>query len=142
MPVLYWRENENAPWETVGAPAVGGGGIQMELLWENASPTSEFAAQTITGEFDRYDEIRFIACTSCNYVNHELDSSCTNVSGAVVNFSYISQNGTNYTGLNAWARSFCIKATGIEVTCGYYNGKEDNRMLIPKKIYGIKGVQA
>lgn len=35
----------------------GGGGITIDLLWENASPNSEFPAQTLNMDFSQYDYI-------------------------------------------------------------------------------------
>lgn len=45
------RENLGITPENIGA-------ISMELLWENASPTSEFAAQTVTLDASVYQELK------------------------------------------------------------------------------------
>ena len=49
-------------------------GMTMELLWENASPSSEFAAQTIPLDLSEYKILR-INCSSIGYCEQNVGKS-------------------------------------------------------------------
>lgn len=111
--------------------------LSMELLWENASPTSAFSAQTITLDLSEYDGA-FI---------------CTNWGDglAMIGSPYhchLYDYGSNWQ--NLYKRTFWVSETNVGVTeCAKLSlnnvgaGTQiDNGLGIPLKIYGIKGVSA
>ena len=114
------------------------GGVTMTLLWENASPTSSMQAQTIAIDLGGYDAVFAVCGKSSDYPENEVHLIVKNVVGYRFDFLCISQNGTNYQGLNSWARSLYIAESGITVSTGYYNGSENQKMIIPKRLYGVK----
>ena len=113
------------------------------LLWTNASPTSEFAAQTVSLDLAEYDAvlITFYGNTSSE---HTAISSLMTV-GDHVN-CYIN-TGLGSMALTLYTRSFDITTSGIDFgDCSQkaYNSTSasttNNNDVIPYKIYGIKGV--
>lgn len=121
-------------------------GIQIEKVWENASPSSDFAAQTITldddsSEYDLfimefrtlkgyYYETSAIARKGINQsINDVLNIA---VNGATPIFAMrrviVASGSATFTDCNIKTAS----ATALSVNNGY---------IIPTAIYGIKGVQ-
>ena len=114
-------------------------GIKAELLWENASPTSNFAAQTIDLDLVRYSGViiefkghnnvttigRFYAQKS-DY----LDLSTTHYSGIGYNNSTTHSVGTRNI-LN-------VDDTGVEFDDTYVSSSVANDWCIPLRIYGVK----
>lgn len=112
------------------------GGISKKLLWQNASPASEFPAQTINFDLSAYDAVLIFAKankTSNNIVSVE-------VLKGVGTFLSVS------TSINAY-RTFTVASHDITVSAGYqalaYNSTttQNNDVVVPLEIYGIKGVQ-
>lgn len=116
------------------------GGIQIKKLWENASPTSAFAAQSITlsglSDYDEY-EVIFQFHTSTNLRNtHKSQVGygmllAINDSGNILRRSVTTVSAGN------------VLAFGTASKCASGNiaATEDNSYVIPIAIYGIKGVQ-
>lgn len=116
-------------------------GVHMELLWENASPSSEFAAQTLTIEnLDDYDAFILYVDANSNvenrYGNGSLffDKTSTNLAICVSIY---------YAGVSKFFfRRFTVDFPAGTVTFG--NGDNNDsagaQYLIPLSIYGIKGV--
>lgn len=107
-------------------------GIDMDLLWENASPTSSFSAQTISLDLSEYRLI-FVVCKG--------DTGDTNYPTALAEFNTLTQIGT-FNGYTRF-RTFTATATGVQFGGGYKqtsysNDSSDNSATIPYKIYGIK----
>lgn len=109
-------------------------GISMELLWENASPTSEFAAQSIAlSNLSGYKMI----CISAKY--HKNNYPLLSVMGKNdVGISYEPQY-YNSAG-DFYYRKFTIANNAISVGGGFKNTSANNEAIIPFQIYGIKGV--
>ena len=112
--------------------------LSMELLWENASPTSEFAAQIIS------------LPTLSNYKTIAIETARgTFVKNTTLGYLYMS-------GAVSWSvndatltyRTAEITNNGILFMSGYVRTLHDNQMqvseaeYIPVKIYGVKGVSA
>lgn len=109
--------------------------LSMKLLWTNASPGSSFAGQTIPLDLSGYS---MIAIASFYAVNNMIEtwSFCTvGVTGWLYHFVNYRQRRN-------------ITATASSVIFG--NGEEaaqtgnlgtNNSVMIPYKIFGIKGVQ-
>ena len=106
----------------------------MDLLWENASPTSDFAPQTISLDLSNYDAVLIdFAFNNGNYI-------------AQSNMSF-TEVGRGGQGLYLWAdtskvyhRSFTTSETGVAFTKGWAAGSEGAGTVVPIKIYGIKGL--
>lgn len=117
-----------------------------ELLWTNASPTSAFAAQTVSLDLSGYDAVRIVfklvqSGTAGTKLNSMI-SQFVNVGDGGLNL-YITQAGGDWAGtayLNE--RSFEVNTTGVY----FYDNRERNRNVntnnIPIYIYGIKGVNS
>ena len=112
--------------------ASSNGGLSMELLWENASLTSSFSAQTIDLDLSNYSwvivEYMFYTTTQ-NYLNIFAFIDGVTRSMAVTNSS-TSKNGF---------RSLTVNTNSISFNDARYAGDTDNNYVIPAKIYGIKG---
>ena len=116
------------------------------LLWTNASPTSEFANQTLSLSLSEYDAVEIECCYGSSYTNV--------VETGIYKKSYTQQymtcHGdikTNNTGFYISQRLVTVTASGITFGKGTYKnisaaakGAEGNNHCIPLKIYGIKGV--
>lgn len=120
----------------------GGGksGLQTELLWTNASPTSDFAAQSIAIETD--SEYLLIDHTSNSGGNYGVALVRKNKTGR---FSYVTNDSW---GLYSMARG--VSFDGSKVTFGvgsaymYDASKhtlvEHNMYCVPNRIFALKGV--
>lgn len=114
-------------------------GISITKIWENASPTSAFPAQTVTiSNVQDYDKIIVIASYSSGSYN------C----GMMMADTAIGTKATVATSLSYFAwRDFTINSESIAFDVGAYrNGYagtaySDNNLSIPVEIYGVKGVQ-
>lgn len=108
--------------------------MSMELLWKNASPTSAFAAQTLSMDLTIYDFIMLTSVysdTAGYYCNHYLG-----VDGRSHVVSLYPNDKTNVS------RRVKPTSNGVEFWVGLESGKTENAsVMIPVKIYGIKGVQ-
>lgn len=128
---------------TVGTPVPlfkeENGGIRIEKLWENASPTSNFAAQTISLDLSDYDmvEIHFRFSTSSK---NEKNAKVENGNDFFVDF--VARSSDKIYG--AYRTGSC-NSDGVYITeCYAVTGTtatSNNGLAIPTKIYGIKGVQ-
>lgn len=105
-------------------------GYQMELLWENASPSSKFPAQTIEFEDGGYDlfEVHF---AKTNETGKQTDSIKFPV-GQAVHIRQYYDSGDNFS-RNITAST----ATSVTFDASNYMTQGVN----PLRIYGIKGVR-
>ena len=106
-------------------------GITMELLWENASPASEFAAQTMSCNMGDYD----IYLVQFNYEKQVMATALidkglsTNVFGSA---AYTSERAITINDNNFVVDDACYFQSGWQ---------KNNTLMVPYKIYGIKGVR-
>lgn len=114
-------------------------GLSMTLLWVNASPTSAFAAQTISLDLNGYDMIEIVS--DGNVFSYS-------ISDKTVPLTVIYEAGTAGNVYIA-SRNVTITQTSIVFGGGAYKffntpttGNADNKRMVPTKIYGIKGVTA
>lgn len=116
------------------------GGMSMKLLWENASPSSEFEGQDITIDLSDYSLIEVEFKISVSQERTFREKSLINTSGLAC-FVY----GSTSSGIYGGYRYFTPLDDRINFsTCWRPNTStevEDNTYCIPIKIYGIKGVQ-
>lgn len=117
---------------------VNGAGVETKtLLWTNASPTSSFAKQTISLNLSGYDfvEIQFSqnqeAPIRTNFVRAKVGD--TQPSRCLMYYNYL------------YTRDFTVKTTGVDFAVASLSSRtgtmaDNNNVVIPYKIYGIKGV--
>lgn len=112
-----------------------GGAIAMELLWENASVSSSFNAQTLSLDLSEYDFILLISVFSNSFGYYSSD--IINVTNGI---SYVANSHPNDRG-NV-SRRIKISSNSIQFYTGLESdNSEDSSVMKPVKIYGIKGVQ-
>lgn len=110
--------------------------IQVDTLWENASPTSSFAGQTVSVAYSGYSllMVTFLRNTTAT-------QKTTMVMLPVVDDYYdvlmFHMSGTTYKTARRIAQ---ITSAGIVFTSGFVEGTSDaaNNLVIPLVIYGIK----
>lgn len=108
-------------------------GIQMELLWENASPDSEFAPQTINADIanDKLFLLEYLI-RGATWTNNVLLTKGNMWLEACV---FVSGDAKNV------CRSIIITDSGFEISYGILNGVQNsNSYMKPFRIYAIKGV--
>ena len=115
------------------------GGVTITKLWQNASPTSSFEAQSINiSNLQTYSKILVRArysTTSNDGFMAMYDAAVGTTGSIVVSASY-----------NGW-RNFTLKSNGIQFDNASYRpsygsgANTDSAIFIPVEIYGIKGVQ-
>lgn len=109
--------------------------ISMELVWQNASPSSEFAAQTIELDLSKYTkyEIEFLFHTAETHINIQKSVVgnkmllCLNDAGSIYRRNVASTASSLYFSDMVGSHN-----TGSSIN--------DNNYLIPCRVYGIKGV--
>lgn len=121
------------------------------LLWTNASPTSEFAAQTLDSsdgipDLSGYDAVEIEYCYGSSYTNVVE----TGIYQKSYTRQYMTCHGdikTDNTGFYISQRLVTVTASGITFGTGMYKnvsaavkGAASNTHCVPLKIYGIKGV--
>lgn len=118
-------------------------GVQMELLWQNASPYSGFAAQTVELDLSGYDGV-LIQCRVGD--QHEASSICVKgYAGSLFAFLCDASKSVGFTD----ARRFSVTENGVVFSTGYQYGinvgnqiiDENYAVNIPYLIYGIKGIR-
>lgn len=108
---------------------------KWEKVWVNASPTSSFAAQTVSVDLSNYDLVAIYACES--------DSATGRCNMFIVQ---LGDSGNIEFIINArQCRRFDAASTGVTFgggNSGPYNGavSSSDTSAIPRAIYGIKGV--
>lgn len=108
--------------------------IAFTKLWENASPRTSFAAQTVSVNASGYDQFCVVFCRSTT--TYFYMSTIFQVGGGSTMSLYFGDAGLgthrDITGSNSY---------NIVFGSATYNGARDqNTNLIPFAIYGIKGV--
>lgn len=109
---------------------------KIDLLWENASPMSAFAAQTVSLDLSGYK-------TVCIVTNNNYSGDPDGYTYLPVGSSSIVTN-MNKGGTYRLRRRACIvSSTGVTFedardTAGWDNNSQSNGTAIPQKIYGIK----
>ena len=112
--------------------------IPMTLLWENASPTSDFAAQTVQIDFFAYD-FMMIEMKS----NTTSDAYFTFIGEAVTGHKGFLQKVTTHNSgaaVTGIERQFTLASNGVDFTraFNYIGNTTVNNEMIPYRIFGIK----
>lgn len=119
------------------------GALAMELLWQNASPSSDFAAQTITLDLSQIDVVKIIYKAIATSNNEHTFETSVNSSSTIINFL----NTAHAAAVQASTRDLTINSNEI-IFANCVNKQITstsaaltlNSRLIPVRIYGIKGV--
>ena len=106
-----------------------GGGVSMNLLWENPAPTAVFAPQTVTiNNISQYKLVMILFRNSMAVAPVGDSSTIFEASG-----------GTNGSSGAYQTRAFQIKSDGIQFFGGVQGGVTgNNSFMIPCSIYGIQ----
>lgn len=116
--------------------------LSMDLLWENAKPTSSFGAQTVSLDLSEYTHILTFFRVFAG--SGEYSAETFGVHGLVGNWCMAVCN--TESGSNPSQRAFKITTTGISFSSAYYCNTvggsltSSSNILVPYRIYGIKGV--
>lgn len=121
------------------------GGIGVDLLWTNSSPTSSFAAQTLSLDLSGYQAIIVESVVDTTYLADAIVSLFCKIGTSGYMNSIYDVDGSGYT--SAYLRKFTVSATGVTFKAGVYKysnssttGTTYNPANVPVRIYGIKGV--
>lgn len=138
--ILCWK-GENGT--TLGTTNAGGGGLRMELVWKNGSPSSAFEPDTISLDTVE-NEIFMIQAAS--------GGNCVYVFGLPDGLSNQLQRLHGLSGSNmiAQVRAVSITHSGDKTLIAFAKGQrkqvnstseatEDNTVLVPRSIYRFKG---
>ena len=106
-------------------------GINMDLLWTNASPTSDFAKQTISLNLSKY-KIVYIVIRRSKGNNNLHNSLIVKKGESGFIFCYMGGHGLLYREIEG------VSDSGVNFGVGVMNGNTDNQYGIPIYIYGIK----
>lgn len=115
-------------------------GLQMDLLWTNASPKSAFVSQTISLNLSNYKLAALIFKPYTYYDTSNVFRMLPIGYGGCFVFDK-DQNPSSFT---VFKRKIDVSISGIVVYDGYkemYDGMyitSDNGLLIPYEIYGVK----
>ena len=123
----------------------GGGDLQMDLLWENSSPTSEFTAQTVT--IEDMSEYKILMFVVFQYVYQS--ASSTSIQSYLMPIIIGKSTTMSFpawldTGATTYYRTATIDTnTTISFENGTYLNSatsigSDSTKVIPYQIYGIK----
>ena len=125
-----------------------------KLLWENATPTSEFSAAGVgfssmgADGYDDYDEVEIVFCLSTSAVSPYISLKMPFVAGLTGYCNEFGSVGTNGSYVSFYTRTArIVNKNSIEFgVCQYKTANSTavgtlNTVLIPRFIYGIKGVQ-
>lgn len=161
MAVEYYRDPVTGGFKPVKAPRASGytksetdaliesaKGIQMELLWENASKPSAFPAQKIELDLSEYSDVYVIghSWASLNNLHVSAGVMCPKARKGVL-YAPAGINGQTSGKYCGQQREFLVDNDGVL----FYTGHNMNTNLewqpdvpdsmIPDYIYGIKGVK-
>ena len=130
-------------------------GITSTKVWENASPTSSFAAQTIALDLTEFDAVIIKWETSSSSTYPVLQTvNPTDLIPVGGKKTCIAVLGSSFTKAND-AENLCLRSVSVDTSgVKFYSGTENNfynggttkfgssrnTLMVPLAIYGIKGV--
>lgn len=123
------------------------GGLQMVLLWENASPTSAFAAQTVSLDLSGYEAVFIVATakfTPGDGVATTGEAGWLGFVGKVLILQTIEVSSDATYRTQLYLRTATVNSDGIvfgdavQGTTGTFSATDSK--VIPLRIYGMKGV--
>lgn len=132
---------------------IGGQGAKIDELWVNASPSSNFDAQTIYDVYDpsavTYDFVVVVFNRATDNARKHIGISTRGYYGEVTIYEMPTSSGALGTAIDVTQRRFVLTSGGDLTFSMAYNqlGFADSSMvlenhgkLIPLAVYGIKGV--
>lgn len=134
----YSRSDHVHPMPT---PANVGAMAEWDLLWENASPTSNFSSQTIPMDLSAYDVVA-IAYGIFNDSDGAIKFAFAIVDSPFNSGKAFMDGAFAYAGSRNVRRYFVASSTGVDIQAGYYNTGDNATACVPYRIYGIKGVHS
>lgn len=136
------QQFKNANGDNIYPIAYAQGGMKMDLLWTNPSPTSTFAAQTISLDLSKYTI--FIIITKPYAAANYTDNYQYGASASSVIIKNIKASITTPAPVNRF-REVVINDSSVQFSAAYsfstYTGTaaaDGNDTVIPLYIYGIK----
>lgn len=108
-------------------------GSKMELLWTNPSPSSNFAAQTVSLDLSSYDAV-FLKC----YTTTDTPRYFTCL--FMVDGNIWTMYAVGGAASNRYNRLVTVSDTGLVFAGGYSNGTAGSAHAIPIEVYGVKGL--
>ena len=114
----------------------GGSGMSMDLLWENASPGSDFAEHSGTNKLkiDWSGYVKYAVEYRTEYTFYATME--VSVGNNMAIFYYKTENN------RAGCRSIVFESDGLSIYGAFLNGSANDSYCVPWRIYGIKGVSA
>ena len=111
------------------------GGMKIDLLWTNPSPTASFAAQTVSLDLSEYEIIGVYLLLSPSYKHLSIMNLFTTDGLGVADdaFAICGNDGTYVQ-----RKITSISPNGITFDSGYNGSSANNQYAIPYKIFGIK----
>lgn len=113
--------------------------LSIELLWENDSPTSSFAAQTIDVDTDDCDLVYAVYATSTDYPRETVGALGVAAQDISEMTYYYASTGNVYRPF--WGKGTTSYPGGVRFGNATMDGATKNTRLVPLRIYGIKGVK-
>lgn len=120
---------------TAGNALANLGGISITKLWENASPTSSFAKDQAIYFEDSYDGYVILSRASTSNIDI-IVTLCLNTDYTCNTNTYCNYYSDIYIG-----RSFWPASNRITFAAGTSESSASSAVMIPLRIYGIKGVK-
>ena len=102
------------------------------LLWENSSPSSNFAGRTIQGDLSAYTAVMVEYAVSTGYTN-QVESMIVLKDGNEWTLSCLVLGGTTVR-----TRKVSVTDSGITFADGNQGTSTNNGAIIPTAIHGIK----
>lgn len=114
---------------TGGGAKESGGAV--DVLWENPSPDSSFASQTLTVDLAGYDiiYIEYKAINSSTFLSGVIDGDSHTILLLAIQNTSNNRNGT---------RVATYGPTSVQFGNCTFNGAQTNTYCVPLAIYGIK----
>lgn len=139
-----WTEGGVIPISKGGTEAVTAeealenlGGVSKKLLWQNARPTSEFPAQTISLDLSEYTHYEVLfAIDTGSYKDSQLSTGIVSID----KFAFLCFGWGDVNNIGS-RRVQAITSNSISFTPAFYGKATSNSHVIPVAVYGIKGVQ-
>lgn len=130
------------PLEILGLNELDHGGMIVDALWTNPSPTTAFAAQTVSLDLSNYDAVLIDGVYGSNYAPH---------SGQPRANTFYIEKGQSYDACYGWVlsgnlwvtyRNTAVNANGVVFGGGYYYNNTtrtaQDSTAVPMAIYGVK----
>lgn len=110
-------------------------GLMFDLLWKNPSPSSDFPAQTIKLDLSNYQAVYIFYKLLPNSTDAAYGSKLIYIDDSP---SWIAITENYYDSGNLVSRLVVVTKTGIQFYTPVKSGSNNNSVMKPYKIYGVK----